>query len=320
MENVVSGERYRILSVGFVKAYVVTMRPYLLFISGITGIAGMSFAPDIQPARAILLFLGAFLSYGFGQGLTDCFQIDTDSLSAPYRPLTKGIVRKSHVLLVSVCGLLFCTSVFAYSTPINLFFGMLAGGGLATYTFFKRRWWGGPWYNAWIVVALCGMAFLAGSSGFAKEYPASFLWTLGVVFFGYANFVLAGYFKDIDADAATGYNTLPVVFGRRTGAAISSALAVLSILSATLAIERVTLASGLFIAGGIFCTAIAQILLHRVRTDEAAHPAISRIVHGYVLLLAGVAVSQKPEWSLLLLIFYAAFAYVLSVRPAKNQI
>ena len=33
------------------------------------------------------------------------------------------------------------------------------------------------------------------------------------VFFGYANFVLAGYFKDVDADRATGYHTLPVVFG-----------------------------------------------------------------------------------------------------------
>jgi len=320
MENVVSGERYRILSVGFVKAYVVTMRPYLLFISGITGIAGMSFAPEIQPGRSILLFLGAFLSYGFGQALTDCFQIDTDSLSAPYRPLTKGIVRKSHVLLVSVCGLLFCISVFAYSAPLNLFFGMLAGGGLATYTFFKRRWWGGPWYNAWIVAVLCGMAFLAGSSGAAREYPASFLWTLGVVFFGYANFVLSGYFKDIDADAATGYNTLPVVFGRKTGAAMSSVLAILSILSAALAMDHIPLAAGILVTGGVSCTAIAQILLHRVRTDEDAHPAISLVVHGYVLLLAGIAVSQKPDWSLSLFIYYAAFAYVLSVRPAKNQI
>ena len=45
---------------------------------------------------------------------------------------------------------------------------------------------------------------------------------MAATFFGYANFVLAGYFKDIEADRATGYRTFPVVFGRgapRRGAA-----------------------------------------------------------------------------------------------------
>jgi len=38
------------------------------------------------------------------------------------------------------------------------------------------------------------------------------------VFFGYANFVVMGYFKDISADRATGYRTFPVTFGWRAAA------------------------------------------------------------------------------------------------------
>ena len=104
-----------------------------------------------------------FLCYGFGQCLTDCFQIDTDSLSSPYRPLTQGIVDKNHFLFVSAIGLLYCIAVLSYYNPLNLALGVVAGFGLATYTTFKRKWWAGPFYNSWIVVVLFLMAYLAGT-------------------------------------------------------------------------------------------------------------------------------------------------------------
>ena len=43
---------------------------------------------------AVLIGLAFFVSYGFGQALTDCFQTDTDALSAPYRPLVRGLVEE----------------------------------------------------------------------------------------------------------------------------------------------------------------------------------------------------------------------------------
>src|SRR5512136_2953220 len=95
---------HRLLSTDFLAAYLTTMRPYLLFVSGITGIAGMSLVPGVMGPAAIAIFIATFLSYGFGQALTDCFQIDTDSLSAPYRPLTQGFIGRRHVLLVSIVG------------------------------------------------------------------------------------------------------------------------------------------------------------------------------------------------------------------------
>jgi 4-hydroxybenzoate polyprenyltransferase len=301
----------------------------LLFVSGITGIVGVSFAENIPVTAGVAVFLASFLSYGFGQALTDCFQIDTDALSSPYRPLTQGVITRKQVFLTSCLGLAFCVAVFAWQAPINLLLGGLAGLGLATYTPFKRRWWGGPWYNAWIVSVLCLMAYLAASGGAISSLPAGLPWMLGTVLLGYANFVLTGYFKDIAADRATGYKTIPVVFGRRTAAIVSDLFAAGAIASAALAvftsssIDRTPgsiLIAAAFLGGGAITSLVAQIRLHTVTSDEAAHRAIAPVVHSYVLLLSGVSVLQKPVWGIPLLFFCAAYVAVLKRRPEKSQI
>lgn len=314
-----------ILNPGFVRAYIVTMRPYLMFVSGITGIAGLSFAPPLPAAGALAIALASFLSYGFGQALTDCFQIDTDSISAPYRPLTQHIISRSGVLLVSVTGLIGCVTIFSLRNPANALLGLIAGLGLATYTPFKRRWWAGPFYNAWIVAVLCVMAFIAGHRIWPSMIDLTFLLTLSTVFFGYANFVLTGYFKDTMADRATGYNTLPVVFGRRISALVSDGFALLTILS-VLAIAAQThfgpdtLVAGGFLLTGMLVIIVAQVWLHRVRGDRDAHRPIAAVVHGYILLLAGIAAMQQPRWALPLALFYGAFVLVMKNRPEKSQI
>jgi 4-hydroxybenzoate polyprenyltransferase len=320
--------QYRLLSRRFLGAYLVTMRPYLLFVSGITGIVGMSLAPELHWPAAVLIALAAFFSYGFGQALTDCFQIDTDRLSSPYRPLTHGTIGRSQVLGVSVVGLTGCVAVFTWFNPWNLLLGAVAGAGLATYTPFKRKWWGGPWYNAWIVVVLAIMAFLA-AGGHTEGAHGALPWTMGAVFFGYANFVLAGYFKDIAADKQTNYRTMPVVLGRAPAAVASSILALLGLIclvfarSLAQAYTRWTLlglASWGFLIAAAGITVTAQILLHRVSTDEDAHTPIGLVVHGYVLGLAAVASAAQPAWTLPLCVFYAGFVAVLRMRPSRSQI
>jgi geranylgeranylglycerol-phosphate geranylgeranyltransferase len=321
--------QYRMFSADFLKAYITTMRPYLLFVSGITGIVGMSFIPELSALKAILVFAASFLSYGFGQALTDCFQIDTDSLSSPYRPLTRGIVTRNQVLVVSLVGLTFAIAVFAMFNPLNLILGAVAGVGLATYTPFKRRWWAGPFYNAWIVVVLCMIAFLSGGQKLSTVSSSPFVWAVPVVFFGYANFVLAGYFKDISADRPTGYRTLPVVFGRRVSAWVSDTFALLAVAFTIFVINQtkvrthppITYAVGTgFGLLGVLAAILGQVRLHMVRTDEEAHRAISPVAHGYILLLSCITVFLKPEWAFLLVIFYAGFVLVMEARPKRDQI
>jgi len=112
---------YPLFSSEFIRAYLVTMRPYLLFVSGVTGLTGIALSGNSDILKLSLLFIAAFLSYGFGQALTDCFQVDTDSISSPYRPLTQGKINKTQVLSISLTGLIFCVAIFSFYNFPNYF-------------------------------------------------------------------------------------------------------------------------------------------------------------------------------------------------------
>ncbi len=328
MKTEVIKNRFPLFSTEFIKAYTITMRPYLMFVSGITGIAGFSFGKETNPLALILLFSAAFLSYGFGQALTDCFQIDTDSISSPYRPLTQGLVSQSEILSISIAGLIYCVLVFSFFNPVNFILGLISGIGLATYTPFKRKWWGGPFYNAWIVGVLFVIAYLSVTVGTKLLLSNKIILTLSCVFFGYTNFVLSGYFKDITADRATGYKTLPVVFGRKVSAITSDIFALFTIISSSAVVLLIlknnyssysTISVFLLIAG-ILTSITAQVRLHFVKTDEESYRSISLVVNSYILILSGVAAANKPGWSILLIAYYLCYMLVIKIRPAKNQI
>jgi len=311
------------------KAMWTTMRPYLLFVSAITGVAGVAMSPTPSAFPLLAIFIASFFAYGFGQALTDCFQTDTDAISAPYRPLASGAVSRTPILFMSVIGLTICAAVYALFNLWNVFLGLLATTGLATYTTFKRRWWGGPWYNAWIVVTLCVMGFLAGTGNTPPHFGHGFVPMLGTVFFGYANFVLAGYFKDISADRATGYFTLPVVFGRKAATYVSDALAAAflaaGVWTASVSLDSspqplVLIAGLLFGIPGFVHVVSAQAQLHRNNDDATAYSPILHVVHGYILVLSGLAAILRPDWTILLIVHYAAFTIVLARRPEVTQI
>ena len=162
--NLPNKKKYPVYSLLFWRAYFTQMRPYLLFVSGIAGATGIAMSEDADssgwkwPVAFILFFLG----YGFGQALTDCFQTDTDKLSAPYRPLSKEIISIPAVLVVSIMALLASGILFYLLHPVTFWLCLLAVFGLATYSYIKKHFWfGGPFYNAWIVALLPVMGYFA---------------------------------------------------------------------------------------------------------------------------------------------------------------
>lgn len=329
METTLTNQYHKTASLAFAKDYLITMRPYLLFVSGITGICGMSFITELSITKTIVIFLASFLSYGFGQALTDCFQTDTDSISSPYRPLTQGVISKTQVLSISIIGLIFCVSIFSLYNPINLFLGILSGIGLATYTYFKRRFWAGPFYNAWIVGVLFIMAYLCGSDLESLIANRKLVYGLSAVFWGYANFVLVGYFKDVEADRATGYNTLPVVYGRKAASIVSNIFGVLTITAALLIFINSFSISELFsnhfyptliLFVGIIVMVLCQVLVHFIKNDDESSSAINLSVHTYILLLSSIILLNKIEWFFPMIVFYGLFNLTISLRPSKNQI
>jgi len=316
---------FPVTSAGFWRAYAVTLRPYLFFVSGTAGLVGLALAAP-PPAAFAAAFVAFFLCYGLGQALTDVFQRDTDALSAPYRPLVRGEVTPAAVLAVSLAGLAACSLVFWLLDPRTLALMAVAVVGLATYTPLKRRWWGGPLWNAWIVAFLPVIGVLCGEE--AAVPGAALAAGCTSVLFTYAVFVLLGYLKDVEADRATGYETLPVRFGRRISLIVSAGfLAAGGLASATLvltapapldALDR-TLGRALWLLG-LGMLAAAHWRLAGTSRDDEAHPGIALSVRGFVAVHLGEAALVHAGLAVPGLVLLGLLELALAARPCREQI
>jgi len=330
-QGTMRGAVHGINSRAFWRAYGVTMRPYLCFVSGSAGLVGLALAHGVAESAFAVGFAALFLTYGLGQALTDVFQTDTDTLSSPYRPLTQGRITRTQVLAISLVGLGLCGLVLAALNPWTLPLSALAVLGLIAYTWFKRRWWGGPLWNAWVVAVLPAIGYLAGGGSPRGLATDRGLWAALVsVLFSYAVFVLLGYFKDVSADRATGYRTLVVVAGWRTAAWVSLGFGVIAVSASAWLVGRLggfdgaggpslALALPLWLAGAAAVIGAHPYML-RLRSEAEAHRAITWTVRGFVLLHLGESAVARPVLALPALLFYGLFELVLARRPERSQV
>lgn len=319
-----------ILTRRFWRAYLITMRPYLLFVSGAAGAVGLAFIPEPVIWRAVLAFFPLFLSYGFGQALTDCFQTDTDSISSPYRPMVRGEVSRRAVMVTSLAGLILGVFIMGFLNRVALILAGLTVVGLLTYTPLKRTWWGGPPWNSWIVALLPIIGRLAdagyrltGLFSLSRPEAGAFLAAVTAIFFGYANFVVMGYFKDISADRRTGYNTFPVRFGWAANAVYSDLVALGAAAGSGLAIGLSRRLNWMGAAVFVVALAIntwAQVAIHGIRDEAKSHGPIANVVRAFVLYCLAMLLTMKPSWVMPTALFYGAFELVLKLRPERGQV
>ncbi len=315
---------FPIASLGFWRAYAVTLRPYLFFVSGAAGLVGLALTP-IGGGALVAAFAAFFLSYGLGQALTDVFQRDTDALSAPYRPLVRGELAPRTVAAVSLAGLAACSLVFALLDPRTLALAAAAVAGLATYTPLKRHFWGGPPWNSWIVALLPAIGTLCGGGAESRGALGA---ACASVFFTYAVFVLLGYFKDVEADRATGYATLPVRFGRPVALATSAALLVPGVPASAWLVAQApapasvparALALALW-ALGLAWLGLAHLRLVGTTRDAEAHPGIALSVRGFVALHLGEAAILRGDLAVPGLVLLVLLEGALAARPCREQV
>lgn len=326
-------KHHSFFSLTFWKLFWIIMRPYLLFVSASAGMAGFAEGPERGFGIVIVIFLAFFFSYGLGHGITDSFQIDTDSLSSPYRPLVQGTIKRWQSLGVSITLLTASCTILFILNPWILPLGLMCILGLITYTPFKRKWWGGPFYNAWIVAILPVIGKLAASGRGISPLDVIETGILGLIvistFFSYANFVLMGYFKDISADRASGYNTFVVTFGWKKAAAVSDIFALISIIVTGWGIFSVlgtetTLswrwASLVIYAASVIALIVAQMGIHSIKDENLAYRPIAYVVRGFILLRIAEMIVLKPSWIIPSLLFYGAYEFMLRKRPEKRQV
>jgi len=315
---------YPVSSLRFWKAYTIQMRPYLLFISGIAGAAGIALsASAATPGWKILAaFIPFFLGYGFGQALTDCFQTDTDKLSAPYRPLSQGIISIRSVLTVSISGLLMSGIVLFVLHPISLWLCLVSVFGLATYSYVKKHYWmAGPFYNAWIVMLLPAMGFFTALQGRGAMLPEYLFSTMAITFFSYTSFVLIGYLKDIDADRATHYKTFPVVFGWRKTVLAGHVIALITLILFWYTVDHNPFGL-IFGAAGSLVLIYGQWKAHysKRKDEKDALVPIVCTVRSFILLHIAIVLNFQSEWWLVMLLYYVLFEITLYNRPSRYQV
>ncbi|GAB4038987.1 UbiA family prenyltransferase [Spirosoma gilvum] len=318
---------YPITSLSFWRAYGIQMRPYLFFVSGVAGWAGFAMADGYTYKTTLVwaAFFAFLTSYGFGQALTDTFQVDTDELSAPYRPLSQGVISAKVVRWVSIVGLVVNGGILILANSANVWLCVLSIAGLATYSPIKRHYWAaGPFYNAWIVALLPLMGFhcLSKESVFPVDQRGS-VWLLALLsFFAYTNFVLIGYLKDITADRQTGYRTFPVVFGWNATVWAGDGIAIISGAVCLILIGEPLSVAGAFWLAGIGCALWGQGYAHlttRKVEENSAVPVINT-VRSFILWHLAVIVAIQPASLIGCVVFYALFELVLATRPVIHQI
>ena len=306
---------------GFWKAYFVQMRPYLLYVSGIAGLSGMAMGTNAGTSLwKMLAFIPFFLGYGFGQALTDCFQTDTDKLSAPYRPLSRGVISISSVLIVSITGLCFSGLILYFVSFDSFLLCVLSVIGLASYSYVKKHFWvAGPFHNAWIVALLPMMGYFTVEH--VKGFPSHFSSYIALTFFSYASFVLIGYLKDTGADKATGYKTFPVVFGWDKTIIAGDLFAIVS-----LALFWWHGDKNIYeiIAGGSASIILLKGQLYghftKRKNEKAALYPILSTVKSFILFHIAIVVHFQSQWWLVMLIYYVFFEIALYRRPARYQV
>ncbi len=106
---------------GFMKAYIKSMRPYTFFITGIAGLIGMllveSSASILQKSIVLLLL---FSCYGVNQVINDLLGLKEDKWNAPKRPSVSGELNKEKALILTLILFLTGAIVTFFFNPYAL--------------------------------------------------------------------------------------------------------------------------------------------------------------------------------------------------------
>ena len=131
--------------------------------------------------------------------------------------------------------------------------------------------------------------------------------------------ILQGHFSG----RKTGYRTFPVVFGWTPTAVYSDIVS----LAAALSVAAFMATLGTISVGGIIVfgaalavNAIAQVAIHRTRSESESHGPIGNVVRAFVLYCFAIVLACQPHWLAFLIVYYALFEFTLYKRPDPSQI
>lgn len=203
--------RGTLLRTGRFVTHLDTVRPDLVFYSGLVSVAGaLLAADDPSPWRLLGAWAAPTLGWFAAMYGGDYFDRDLDAIAKPQRPIPSGRM-PARVALAGMVACIGLGMVIALAlNPISGFVVIVTAAlGIAYSKYLKAR---GIWGNV-VRGAITAMAFLFGVLAVAPSPPLELL-PIALIFWLHdsASNVI-GAICDADGDRAGGYHTFPVRHG-----------------------------------------------------------------------------------------------------------
>ncbi len=256
------------------KAFIEILRPHNCFIAGLVGILGSVVAlghfPEIKTAA--LIFAVVFLGCSAGNTINDYFDYEIDKINRPTRPLPRGAMSRKtafwYAILLFVVGL-----VLAYR--LNIYAFLLAVAAYSVLFIYAWKLKPLPIIGNIMVASLTGATPLYGAIAVGKIGLAGYL-ALCAFLVNLAREIMKD-IEDIEGDKAKGAKTLPIVWGIKKSAYLSSLFGIATVVASFLPVKA-GIGVGylpMVIVDGLILAAVLELL--RNSTPETAGKAQKKL-------------------------------------------
>ncbi len=193
-------------------AHLEMMRPYTMFHSGMVALAGAQLASEgrVRPWRAALATLVTVCGWEAGLYAGDYYDRELDARSKPYRAIPSGRVsaREAFLTMVGLIGAGYAAALALGRRNLALAIGTTVLGISYSRSFKDRAFLGN--FDRGV---LGGCAALFGAMAGGRVLRPNVLLFCGLVLLHDSATNLVGAIRDVEGDRASGYRTVPVVYG-----------------------------------------------------------------------------------------------------------
>lgn len=186
------------------------IRPLNCLIAFATVLAAGLIASLNEVNYLIIILAGAtaFLSTSAGNSINDYFDIETDRINRPQRPLPSGLLTKYEVIFFYI--ILTILSLITSSFINQVAFAITLGASLLmfVYSYILKKL---PLIGNVTVSFLTGIAFIFGGTAVGNLYPVLFPAALAFIINLIREIVKDA--EDIEGDKKSGLKTFPILYG-----------------------------------------------------------------------------------------------------------
>jgi len=202
------------------------IRPVNAVVAGLAAILGYGIAAGNLVTGTILLFSAVFLITAGGNSINDYFDADIDRINRPDRPIPSGDVLPGMAWNISFalfsCGIL----IAVFTNPVC--FGIAVFNTLLLVLYaarLKRTFVAGNLAVSYLSASI----FLFGGAYLGNEGIIRILPVVLVTFFAMLSREILKTAEDVEGDAASGADTVPVRYGVRSAVLLSAVFALCAV-------------------------------------------------------------------------------------------